>query len=134
MRTGTNVAETMLIALPRPATAVQAVVRHLFKLGALALALFARAELPYRVIGLVNRRVGFLHSVFFCYAADSRYARHYCYEWSERWLKWFPAPIAVFRQGGKWGLAMASPVTETEFLDWSNSASFRQLERPIWMR
>lgn len=125
MRTGTSVAETIPIA--RPPIAIQAVVRHLFKLGVLALALFARAELPYRVIGLVNRRVGFLRSVFFCYAADSRYARHYCYEWSERWLKWFPAPIALFRQGGKWGLAMASPVTEAEFLDWSNSASFRQL-------
>lgn len=110
---------------------MRATVRHLFKLGALTLALVSLTGLPYRLVGLINKRTGFLQSVFYCYSGDSRYARHYCYLWSERWLKWLPAPISVFRQGGKWGLVLASPVTETDFLDVSNEAQFRLLLRRI---
>ncbi len=116
---------TRLLDTPRLAK------RHLFKLSAMLLATLSWTGVLYRLIGLVNKRTGLLRSVFYCYPGDPRYARHYCYAWCDRWFKWLPAPIGLFQQGGKWGLILASPVTETEFTNVENEAELRLLLRRI---
>jgi hypothetical protein len=87
-----------------------------------------RTGLPYRLLGLVNRRLPVLQTVFFCYAGSPAYARRYCYRWSEDWLRETPTPIGVYRQGGRWGLVVASPISEAQIVD---SSRREQLERLI---
>jgi hypothetical protein len=66
-------------------------------------------------------------SVFFCYAGNERYAEHYSYRSTRNFLLWFPSPIGVFRQGKKWGLICAAPVTEHEFTAAKNETKTAEL-------
>jgi hypothetical protein len=66
-------------------------------------------------------------SVFFCYAGNTWYASHYSYPSFRRFLLWFPSTIGVFRQGKRWGLICAAPVTEAEFTDPRNAQDLSRL-------
>lgn len=76
---------------------------------------------------MVNRAVRRVDSVFFCYAGSRRYAEHYSWSQHKDWLQWFPSMIGLFKQGGRWGLVCASPVTEADFMDPANKTHLERL-------
>lgn len=90
--------------------------QHLLKVVVLLLSAVGRLSVVWWTVGLLNRRLFRLEAVFFCYAGSERYARHYCYAWSESWLRAVPTLIGVYRVGRAWGLAFASPATADELV------------------
>src|ERR1700679_4106286 len=90
-------------------------VAHLRRIAIVLISAVSRTWLPFALLGALNRVSPLFISVFFCYAGNERYATHYSYPSCRRFLLWFPSPIGVFRQGKRWGLICAAPVTEAEF-------------------
>jgi hypothetical protein len=112
--------------------------RHSFAVGAhfrrIAIVLLSaacRTWIPFLLLGALNRFLPIFASVFFCYAGNERYARHYSYKSCRNFLLWFPSTIGVFRQGKKWGLICAAPVTEAEFADPKKSVDLGRLLRRL---
>lgn len=91
-------------------------------------ALACLTGLPYRLIGLWNRRHRSWTSVFFCYAGSRNFINSYALPGIEGFFRWRPSPIGVMRQNGEWGLVMASPMTEEDFLDPANAKAFGMLQ------
>jgi hypothetical protein len=91
--------------------------------GVALLSLACRTWIPFLLLGTANRALRRFDSVFFCYAGNQRYAEHYSWSQHRTWLLWFPSIIGVFKQGGRWGLICASPVTEPEFMDCANAGN-----------
>jgi hypothetical protein len=104
---------------------------HIRRIAIVVLSALCRTWAPFVLVGALNRIFPVFVSVFFCYAGNERYARHYCYGSSRNFLLWFPSAIGVFRQGKKWGLVCAAPVTEAEFTDPKNSLELSLLLRRL---
>jgi hypothetical protein len=104
---------------------------HLRRIAIIVLSAGSRTWLPFFLIGVLNRLLPTFTSVFFCYAGNARYAKYYSYRSCKRFLLWFPTPIGIFRQGQRWGLICATPVTEAEFSDPKNTADLRKLLRRL---
>jgi hypothetical protein len=104
---------------------------HLRRITVVVLSALSRTWIPFILLGALNRVFPTLVSVFFCYAGNARYAAHYSYPSCRRFLLWFPSTIGVFRQGRRWGLICATPVTEAEFTDPSNAANLDLLLRRL---
>ena len=94
--------------------------RNVRRAAVTLLSLISRSWIPFLILGLVNRAVRRVDSVFFCYAGSRRYAEHYCWSQHKDWMQWFPNMIGLFKQGGRWGLVCGSPVTEADFMDPAN--------------
>jgi len=102
---------------------------HLRRVAIVVLSVVCRTYIPFALMGLLNRMFPTFASVFFCYAGNSRYATHYSYSSCRGFLLWFPSMIGVFRQGPRWGLICAAPVTEAEFTNPKNALYLGQLLR-----
>lgn len=90
-------------------------------------ALVSSTYLPFLLLGLLNRPSGIIKSTFICYAGNANYAQHYSFKFMRSWLRWRPTPIGVFRQGKKWGIVFATPMTEEDFLNPKNRDHFLRL-------
>jgi hypothetical protein len=102
--------------------------RLAIRLAVLVLAVLSLTRIPFLVIGLWSRVTGRgPRSVFFCYAGSRDFVASYGLGRTAEFFRWQPSPIGVLSQAGDWGLVLASPVTERDFLDPANQASFRRL-------
>jgi hypothetical protein len=104
---------------------------HFRRIAVVFLSVACRTWIPFLLLGALNRLFPVFASVFFCYAGNKRYAGHYSYKSCRNFLIWFPSTIGIFRQGKKWGLICASPVTEAEFTDPKNSVHLNRLLRRL---
>ena len=104
---------------------------HIRRIAIGLLSAISRTWIPFLALGALNRVFPIFASVFFCYAGDARYASHYSYPSSRHFLLWFPSTIGVFRQGRRWGMICATPVTEAEFTDPSNAQHLEKLLRRL---
>jgi hypothetical protein len=104
---------------------------HLRRIAIVLLSALCRTWIPFILLGALNRVFPTLVSVFFCYAGNARYATHYSYPSCRSFLLWFPSTIGVFRQGRRWGLICATPITEAEFTDPNNAQNFDRLLRRL---
>lgn len=102
---------------------------HLRRIAIVVLSAVSRTYVPFVMMGALNRVFPTFASVFFCYAGNTRYASHYSYPSCRRFLLWFPSTIGIFRQGQRWGLMCAAPVTEAEFTDPKNAMELSRLLR-----
>lgn len=91
----------------------------------------SRVYITYFLLGIYNRLFGTFESVFFCYAGSRAYVQTYIPELLVRSFRWFPLPIAILHQSGKRGLVVASPLSESEFLDPVNVTQFVRLQKRI---
>lgn len=71
--------------------------------------------IPFLFLGVFNRYAKNIRSVFLCYSGNERYAGHYGFKILEPYLKWFPTPIGIYKQGRFWGIVFASSMTEGDF-------------------
>lgn len=101
--------------------------RHVRRIAVLFLTVLCRTWIPFLALGAFNRVFPTFASVFFCYAGNENYARHYSYARCRAFQLWFPSTIGTFRQGRKWGLICASTVTEGEFSNPDNAKDFESL-------
>src|SRR5439155_12027854 len=75
------------------------VAAHFRRVAVLVVSAICRTWIPFVLMGVMNRLFPTFGSVFFCYAGNERYATHYSYPFSRKFLLWFPSIIGVFRQG-----------------------------------
>lgn len=106
-------------------------IRVILKTLVLAFGILSLSGVTYWLIGLWNRRGGTWASIFYCYAGSRNFIASYAPPGTIGFFRWIPSPIAVLRQGGQWGLVLASPLTEAEFLDPANRADFQRLQHRL---
>ena len=73
----------------------------------------------------------FIHTVFLCYAASEKYALHYCYRRNIKRYKWRPGLAGVFRQSGRWGIALAITATERDLVKRENAHRLLALTQEV---
>lgn len=84
------------------------------------LAIAGRTYIPYILLGIYNRLFNRFNSIFFFYAPNSQYRKHYPLGNMDFLLRWQPTIVGTFKQGGKYGLVIASPMLESDLLDSKN--------------
>lgn len=103
--------------------------RVFLSLVLLPLAVLAFRDFPYRLFGLINRRLRWFDTFFFVYPASSAYARTYAPAWFDKYARWVPCPIGVMNCGGARGVVFGSLMTEKDFLSRKNEKDFSKLMR-----
>lgn len=83
--------------------------------------------LGYRLLGWLNRKIGFLGSVFLAYPGRRDLACLYGHSLLWKWFRWRPALIGVFREGDLWGLTLAVTSVQRELCDRSNHSHLMDL-------
>lgn len=86
-------------------------------------------EIPilYVMIGVLNKKLKLISSVFLCYAGSPKYAEYYAFKSTYGWLKWRPTPIGILKQGNKWGIVFGTPMTEKDFTSRANQKRFTSI-------
>ena len=107
------------------------VVHHPRRLAVLVGLISLNVLMPVRLLGFLNRRYSFIHSLFLGYPASDRFAKHFGFEFMIRKLKWRTAIYGVFVQGGKLGLLMLTSTTERQFTRRENSAKLARLREDM---
>lgn len=102
------------------------------RVAVLVFAVLSLSRLPYAAVGLWSRVTGRgPRSVFYCYAGSRDFVASYGLGRTADLFRWQPSPIGLLWQGGDWGIILASPVTEAEFLDPANAPAFHRLQQRI---
>lgn len=91
----------------------QTALAHIRRIGVLGFT-FCLNRTTRRAFGLLNRRFGWVASVFVMYPATERYANQLAYAPTISRNKWRPFPVMVFRQSGRWCLVCAISSYEDE--------------------
>ncbi|OGY37061.1 MAG: hypothetical protein A3E36_01585 [Candidatus Andersenbacteria bacterium RIFCSPHIGHO2_12_FULL_45_11b] len=78
-------------------------------------------DLLFWLIGIANKRVGFLESVFLVYPASEKYARAYVYPFRLRRVMWNPWPCGLLWQNGKLTVMFCISATDSQFTDFCNA-------------
>jgi len=81
----------------------------------------------FRLLGRMNRRWGFLSTVFVMYPATEEYAKAYVPLSKREIMRWSPWLVGFYRQGGKVGLAFVISSTEEQFRDAGNIAKLQKM-------
>lgn len=98
------------------------------KIFAVLLIVLFSHQWSYRLIGWLNRRYGWIDSVFLMYPASARYLQAYCPPAIARYCAWRPVWVGVGRQdGGRWMLMFAVPNVEKELLQPKHHAQLQTL-------
>ena len=79
------------------------------------------------VIGFVNKRFNFIHSVFVCYPASKEYTLAYAFESKLHHQSWTPWLIGIYKQDGKWGLMFTISSLEEDFIKPENIGNIKNL-------
>lgn len=89
--------------------------------------LFFNHDWVFLLIGLINRRMGFIESVFLVYPANDDYGLAYAYRARLRRNEWIPWPVGFFCQNGKIGVKFAISAHNGQFSDPANKSKLCQL-------
>lgn len=100
---------------------------HIRRLFTEFLNLFFNYNWLFWLVGLVNKRVGVMGSVFLAYPANKDYSDAYTYRWRAKTMEWNPKPIGFFRQNGKIGVKFAISADNGQFSDPANKDKLRRL-------
>lgn len=101
------------------------------KLFLLVFCTLLKSYFLYVLPGIVNRLFRIFESIFIVYPGNEAYLKAYCFKFSEEWFRWWPNPVGVFKQGGKWGIVFAAPVFESQFISSKNRSKFKKLKLRI---
>jgi len=93
---------------------------HARRLFTELLNLFFNYDWIFRLVGLINKRIGVLESVFLVYPATDDYTSAYSYAYRSRRHEWEPGPIGFFWQNGKIGVKFAISAHNGQFSDPAN--------------
>ena len=106
---------------------VKNIKRHVRRLFVININLLFNNRLVWALIGVINKRLQFVKTIFLAYPANSQFAREYVFDNvldETRWNPWF---TGIFIQNGKVGLKFAISSTESDFRDESNLDKLRDL-------
>ena len=100
---------------------------HVRRLFTELLNLFFNHDWIFWLVGLANRRLGVIESVFLVYPATDDYKSAYSYAYRSRWHVWKPGPIGFFWQNGKIDVKFAISANNGQFSDSDNKDRLCQL-------
>jgi len=81
----------------------------------------------FKIIGTVNKRFGFIESVFLAYPANESYALSYVYHSRLPKVRWNPWSVGFLRQNGKLGIMFVISAGNKDFRDPTNADNLRQV-------
>jgi hypothetical protein len=79
------------------------------------------------LIGLANRKLSVIGSVFLAYPANADYSDAYTYRRRAKTMEWNPKPIGFFWQNGKLGIKFAISTSNGQFSDPANKDNLCRL-------
>jgi len=100
---------------------------HVRRLFIELLNLFFNHDWVFWLIGLANKKLGLIESVFLVYPANDEYLSAYSYAYRSRWHEWSPGPIGFFWQNGKIGIKFAISASNGQFSDLANKGKLCHL-------
>lgn len=90
------------------------------KVSLLLLTIATRMNVLFWIIRRLNYRFKLINSIFVCYAGHERHVRHYGFKSIERFYRWNPLFLGIFKQGGSWGIVYGVSATEKSILKKAN--------------
>lgn len=100
---------------------------HARRLGLELLNLIFNHYWLFWFLGVINRHIRVIETVFLMYPATEKYALSYVYPSRLPNVKWNPWPVGLFFQNGRIGLEFVVSATNTDFRDPSNTESLKLL-------
>lgn len=88
-------------------------------------------RLMQRMIGVANRRLGFLHTVFLMYPANGEYTASFVAPAVAEEMRWNPRFLGVFWQNGRLGIVMGITAHEHDFESSENVARLEEVVRRV---
>lgn len=105
----------------------ESLVSHIRRISLELLNIFINHDWLFWLIGIVNKRIGLIESVFLVYPATEKYALSYVYKRRIPRVKWNPWPCGLLWQNWKLGLMFCISATNGQFTDPENAENLRQV-------
>jgi hypothetical protein len=109
---------------------IKIVKRHIRRLFVLNINLLFNNRIVWSIIGVLNKRLKFIKTIFLAYPANHKFAKEYVFDSVLEETRWHPWFTGFFIQNGKIGLKFAISSTENEFRDDSNLENLRS----VWLK
>ena len=100
-------------------------ISHLRRLPLEFLNIFVNYDIMYRLIGLLNKRIGLITSVFVVYPANIKYSLAYLYPRRIPMLKWEPWPCGYVWQNKKLTLMFCITASNGDFKNPENDENLK---------
>jgi len=81
----------------------------------------------FGLIGMVNKRVKLINSVFLMYPANDEYAMAYVFRSRLPKVEWNPWPVGLFYQNGKFGVKFVISANNGQYRDPDNDQNMRHV-------
>ena len=104
---------------------------HFRRLPLEVLNFFINHDWVFWLIGLINRRLGFIESVFLVYAANDDYGLSFAYPFRVRRTLWTPWPVGLLFQDGKMTVMFGIAASNGQYTDPSNAENLRGLSERV---
>jgi len=106
---------------------LNAVKLHTRRIAIELLNLLINHDLLFWLVGLVNKKVNLIESVFLVYPANEKYALAYVYPCRLPKVKWNPIPGGLLWQNGKLTVMFMISATNGQFTDPQNTENLRRM-------
>ena len=100
---------------------------HIRRIVIEVVGLFLNHDWVFFLIGLINKKLEFIESVFLVYPANDEYGLAYAYRSRLRRNKWIPWLVGFFWQNGKIGVKFAISASNGQFSDPANKDNLSRL-------
>lgn len=87
--------------------------------------LFLSHDWLFWIIGVINKRIGLIQSVFLVYPASDEYALAYVYSFRLPWVLWNPWPCGLMWQNGRLSVMFCISASNGQFSDPDNLEKVR---------
>ncbi len=124
--------DEMLTSPPREKTVekkgrMQLVASHIRRTTLEAVNILIGYDWAFGLIGLINRRIHFIESVFLVYPANKEYALAYVYPYRLPRVEWKPWPCGLLWQNGRLSVMFCVSATNGQYADAANLENLRRV-------
>ncbi len=106
---------------------LKAVKLHVRRIAIEMLNLLINHDLLFWLVGVINKRIDLIESVFLVYPANEKYALAYVYPCRLPKVKWNPIPGGLLWQNGKLTVMFMISATNGQFTDPQNTENLRRM-------
>jgi hypothetical protein len=106
---------------------IKIIKRYVRRLFVLNINLLFNNRIIWSVLGVLNKRLRLIKTIFLAYPANNNFAKEYVFDSVLEETRWHPWFTGFFIQNGKVGLKFAISSTESDFRDENNLEQLRSL-------
>lgn len=119
--------EVNRIAAEKKRTAMEFFGSHIRRLITEVFNIFFDHDWIFWLIGMINKKIRIIESIFLVYPANDDYDEAYAYSWRSRWHYWKPGLIGIFWQSGKIGVKFAISAHNGDFKNPQNQEKLKEV-------